>query len=257
MTGVHLPQEFLLRFGLAPHPETGEKWHLPNVAADGALDNNGNEAIDTAKTPVDIPNGALKSGEASPTVKGQNSRILSGTHFLSSNAALQHVSSLPRSRYLGLLPHRWKEAGTIKGCEPVWREDMADFAADLLRKKAGDNLRGLAYREGRGFIVGCEGWSKLDAIRQPAAVLYLRHYEGNEGDAPPVDYPPPYAIFQHRGKKKIPVYNINTLLGREVLRELEEQHPKLFGGKLAVLKDKRATLDVQRSLWRLMGYLPH
>lgn len=222
-----------------------------------ASDSNGDEAIDTAKSLPGTANDALEDGEASPTVRGQNSRILSGTHFLSSNAALQHVSSLPRSRYLGLLPHRWKEAGIVKGGEPVWREDMADFAADLLRKKARDGLKSLAQWEGRNFIAGCEDWSKLDALRQPAAVLYLRHYDGKEGNIPPMDCPPPYAIFQHRGKQKIPVYNITALLGRDVLRGLKEQDPESFGEMLAVLKNKRATLDVQRCLWRLMGYLSY
>ena len=222
-----------------------------------ASDDNGDEAIETAKPPLDTRNDAPADDEASPAVRGQNSRILSGTHFLSSNAALQYVSSLPRSRYIGLLPHRWKEAGIVKGGEPVWREDMADFAADLLRKKARDGLQSLAQWEGRNFIAGCEDWSKLDAHRQPAAVLYLRRYDGKDEDIPPVDYPPPYAIIQHRGKQNIPVYNVTALLGRDGLHELKEHDPESFGEMLAVLKNKRATLDVQRSLWRLMGYLSH
>ena len=222
-----------------------------------ALGNNRDEAIESAEPPLETGNDAPEDGETRPTVRGQNSRILSGTHFLSSNAALQHVSSLPTSRYVGLLPHRWKEAGIVKGSEPVWREDMADFAADLLRKKAGDCLKNLAHWEGRKFIASCEDWSKLDAVRQPAAVLYLRHYDGEEVDIPPVDCPPPYAIIQHRGKQSIPVYNITALLGRDGLRELKEQNPESFGEILAVLTNKRATLDAQRSLWRLMGYLSH
>ena len=219
-----------------------------------ASDSDGDEAIDTAKSQPGNADDAPGDGEASPAVRGQNSRILSGTHFLSSNAALQYVSSLPRSRYIGLLPHRWKEAGIVKGGEPVWREDMADFAADLHRKKARDGLQSLARWEGRNFIAGCEDWSKLDAHRQPAAVLYLRDYDGKE-DISPMDCPPPYAIIQHRGKHKIPVYNITALLGRDILRGFKEQDPESFGEMLAVLKNKRATLDVQSSLWRLMGYL--
>ena len=221
------------------------------------LDSNGDEAIDTAESPPETAVDAPEDDETNPTIRGRNSRILSGTHFLSSSAALQHVSSLPRSRYIGLLPHRWKEAGIVKGGEPVWREDMADFAVDVLCKKALDGLKSLAQRGGRKFIAGCEDWSKLDAVRQPAAVLYLRDYDGKEGDSPPVDCPPPYAIIQHRGKQKVPVYNITALLGRDVLRRLKEQDPESFGDMLAVLKNKRATLDVQRSLWRLMGYSSH
>lgn len=134
---------------------------------------------------------------------------------------------------------------------------MADFAADLLRQKARDGLESLGQWEGRNFIAGCEDWSKLDAHRQPAAVLYLRPYDGKEEDISPMDGPPPYAIIQHRGRQKIPVYNITALLGRDGLRGLKEHDPESFGEMLTVLKNKRATLDVQRSLWRLMGYLSH
>jgi hypothetical protein len=56
-------------------------------------------------------------------------------------------------------------------------------------------------------------------------------------------------------KSKLPVHNLQVLLGQEHVKTLRRNYPKVFDAEVVVLKDKRSTNDVTLRLWKLQGFL--
>ncbi|KAL9104211.1 MAG: hypothetical protein Q9163_000811 [Psora crenata] len=289
LTGARLPKDFLLDFHLATHPETGAKWHLPRLAAelaggkqDEVAPRGASEERQQARTDNEmsaIEDSSHVSNFSAPTLsppKQLPPRMISGTHFLSSYPALQSVSRLRPSQYRNILPYRWRDEPAIKTNEIVWREDMAEFTLELLRKRVVRGLERVIGEWKGGYVAACERWEMVERKQQISACLWLGsllRFEdraqggkaqagvfggeecenavgrkgGNEG-------PPPYAMVMYRGKH-IPVYNLQTLIGQKQLEGLREKFPKVLGKELAVVRRKKLTVQLQMNLWTLMGYL--
>ncbi|MCJ1254727.1 hypothetical protein MMC24_002543 [Lignoscripta atroalba] len=74
---------------------------------------------------------------------------------------------------------------------------------------------------------------------------------GNGNDSK--DGPPPYAMYHYKNTY-IPIYNLQTLLGEDHVRELRACSTR-FGDEIAVVKNKKNTVPTQMWLWKLMGYV--
>ena len=259
LTKARLPSYFLLQFGLATHPETEQKWHLPTLAAVNAAAGAEDGAHEGEKFGVD--GDTLLDSKNQVEVTGPQAlppRTLSGTHFLSSWTALKHVTRLQPARYRGLLPHRWREDGAFKVNEVVWREDMADYTLGLMREKAVNQIKRLADRKSAMYMVPCEEWEDVKKKSQVGAVLWVggdddRLDSEEAEESKPVE-PPLYAML-HVSGIDLPVYNARSLLGQQHLDNLRSQLPAIFNKELVTVKGKRLTVQLQLWLWKLTGYL--
>lgn len=272
LTGARLPSYFLLNFGLATHPGTGAKWHLPRITAEVTADT----ADEASKESMDgqHQNPPILKDQASTDQRAGTKlppRLLSSTYFHASRQALSFASSLGASPSKALIPYRWKDDAAINAKEIVWREDMSDYVLELLRKGVFKDLRYLVSRPA-AYVVACEDWREVQKYAQIGAVMWLGPdgIHGDDGDERARDCgseleclassewqgqaPPAYAMYLYRGHH-IPIYNLQTLLGLKYvtsLRELERSH---FRKGLAILKQKNGTSKIHLKLWKLLGYL--
>jgi hypothetical protein len=59
-------------------------------------------------------------------------------------------------------------------------------------------------------------------------------------------------------KSKVPVYNLQVLLGDSYVKDLRRHIPptlRIFNHEVVALKNKKTTINVQLRLWKLQGYL--
>ena len=158
------------------------------------------------------------------------------------------------------MPHRWKEDPGLKVQEIVWREDMADFVFEMLRKSIARDFEYLASRPA-AYIVDCKSYDDISSHRQVAAILWLGSSSDQSAlgtstkDASKEAEPlPAYAMHYYKGRH-IPLFDLATLLGRAHLLRLREVCPAHVVGQLAIVKAKRPTIKFQLELWRLVGFL--
>lgn len=265
LTGLRLPEDFHLKFGLQPHPETGAPWYLPRLASDQKhksepTDLSEQESSDVGES-TSQPDTTV-SESSNPSLK----RTLSSAHFTARYDALRFISNLRRRHLRALIPFVWKEDPSLDLDDLVWREDMAEYVLALLRNNVVHRLTSLGARP-VGYISPCLGWDHIDKHHQVAAVLWLggplpmnKHIRAGGGSTDEEEDkekrdmgPPAYAMVYYRNRY-IPAYNLPDLLGRRLLSRLETgcEH---FKGSMAVLKQKHLTTEAQLGLWRLMGYL--
>lgn len=138
---------------------------------------------------------------------------------------------------------------------------METFVLELMRRRCVEHLTDLASMK-RGYLVGCVDWE--DASSKPSVGAFL-WTGGNEND--PRDRPADFATLdlgmegglkggERKRKRKVPVYNLRTLLGLEKLAELREQLPNgLFARDVIAVKHKKMTVELQMQLWKLQGYI--
>jgi hypothetical protein len=56
-------------------------------------------------------------------------------------------------------------------------------------------------------------------------------------------------------KSKVPVHNLQLLLGSALIKDLRRDIPQIFKYEVVALKHRKTTIDVQLRLWKLQGYL--
>lgn len=273
ITGIRLPEHFYLNTGLSPHPETGVPWHLPH---DLARSSDHIEIEDSSRgdaASITYTNAVPSTAASNPPLQ-TGSLSLSGAHIVAQRRCLALVSTMKAREYLGLLPRPWKEGFGIDTKRIIWREDMDTFVLELLRKKVIDQLIWLVRRSSGYVVRRYGGYEQIAESHQAAAALWLGHVRVTaavsnaaedtniKGTSSPesetaltgsMQPPPPYAIADYAGGC-IPVYNLQTLLGEENLLHLRNSH-KIYGGEIALIKHRNATVNVQIRLWQLMGYL--
>ncbi|KAL9601140.1 MAG: hypothetical protein Q9219_002739 [cf. Caloplaca sp. 3 TL-2023] len=255
VTGVRLPNYFLLNFGLTPHPATGKPWQMPTLTVDPNTTTSSNtagpernlgQATVTPNQKDEIRNSTF-SPERTPA------RAVAGSYIVSQSTALKFMSNVRRRSYMQMLPQKWKLDTRFNAEDIVWREDMDVFVGNLMRKKAVRLLRYLS-RQPAAYLAGCEDYQSIQNKHQPGATLWL----GNRGNSkiPSVDGqpPPPYAIVKYRSARPLPLYNLPALLGPEYFNQLCESS-ELFNSSLVVIKQKRNTIDTLMHMWKLMGYM--
>ncbi|KAL8902687.1 MAG: hypothetical protein Q9207_004471, partial [Kuettlingeria erythrocarpa] len=253
ITGVRLPNYFLIGFGLAPHPKTGKPWQMPKLS----IDHNVllPSKVSSSDLPLDHTATALiqdsEGFEAKPS--GQTpSQTVAGRYIVNQQSATRLMCDIKRKSYLQMLPHRWKQDTRFKTDDIVWREDMDHFVLDLMRKKT---LRLMQYLSSKpaAYIAECQDFADVQGKHQPGAVLWLGAPGGEAQSTPSERPPPPFAMVKYRSAGHIPVYNLASLLGSEYLAKLRDSS-KLFTSTMAVVKQKRNTLTTLMHLWQLMGY---
>lgn len=152
-----------------------------------------------------------------------------------------------------MIPLRWKQDGRFKAQDIIWREDMDTFVLELMRRKIVKLLKYLSSRPA-AYIVACEGVQDIQDKHQPGAVVWLGEPGSRSNSTAEAEGPTPYAMTEYRSSSRIPFYNIPALLGPEYLILLRDTG-KPFDKTLAVIKQKRSTVEVQLQLWKLMGYM--
>ncbi len=275
LTGVRLPSRFLITFGVAHHPKTGDPWHLPRFSPDTFPESRSN-----APTSDPLPNSANKAHN-SPSPTGSSSfRFMSGSYYLSSRSALHLLSTSRRKFLIRTLPPRWKRDPSLKIFDLVWRQDMDTFVLELLRKHVVRVLKYAATSFATHLHTDVID-SKLPGHRDVAAVLWLGKplpygedstiTQGHEAEdraaadkdphscyslenpAASAKPSPFYAMFPHQGAS-IPIYNLPALLGPEHLQILRT-FGSGFQAETTYITRKIKTVELQMALWRLMGYM--
>ncbi|KAI4167825.1 MAG: hypothetical protein LQ343_006897 [Gyalolechia ehrenbergii] len=255
VTNVRLPSYFLLDFGLTPHPRTGKPWQIPIFALDPnvSVPNEASRSVQVSEQSSDASSeDDAATDSAAPSTK-RPARAVAGSHVVSQRAAMKFMSDVKRKSYLQMVPHRWKLDTRFKTDDLVWREDMDVFVLDLMRKKAVRLLKYLSSRSA-AYIAKCEGYEDIQNKHQPGAVLWWGKFASEGMLTASEEPPPPYAMVKYRSAYHIPVYNLPAILGSEYLRQLRVS-TGLTDETLAVIKQKRNTVDILTHLWKLMGYL--
>ena len=199
-------------------------------------------------------------------------------YILSSNAALSHVSSLPRSQFMRLLPYRWKGHFGASLKTSVWREDMAELVLSLLRKRV---VKWLLSWDG-AIPVPERRVSEMDLPGNLSALLWVVDpWEDPCGDGQVKgegklrSEPPLGAVVRmggtpggrdHEGSDernrvdgdRIPVFNLPLLLGQESLGELQhgraQHNQRKWSGWLG-LQQGKLSMKLVGMLWGLTRYV--
>ncbi|KAL8842662.1 MAG: hypothetical protein Q9170_000437 [Blastenia crenularia] len=255
VTGVRLPNHFLLNFGLTPHPKTDKPWQMPKLAIDpNAITSNKatSAELNFRQTAADLNDDGTFTDTAKPS-SGGRARPVAAWHILSTRTALKFNTDLKRKSFLQMIPYRWKFDTRFKSDDIVWRADMDTFVLELMRKKTVRLLKYLAARPA-AYVAKCENYADIHNKHQVGAVLWLGKPDEVEiqttGEVPP----PPYAMVKYKSFGHIPIYNIPNLLGPEHTRQLCGSS-KSLNGTLAVLKHKHHTIEILMHLWKLMGFV--
>ena len=215
-----------------------------------------------------------QTADAPPPSTDPPKPAIPSSYFLARYPAITDITRMRKRTYAQVIPLRWKDKLPYDPKDIVWREDMPRFILDLLRKKV---VRKLVYISKRKmdsqreavYIGPCNSYDEINATRQVTAALWLgRSPPEAPGDSEtqspnPVKQdssaqesepasPPPYAMLNYRDSM-VPLYNLPQLLGEEYMQYLRKQGSD-FASELAAIKGKRATVEVQMWLWKLMGY---
>lgn len=139
----------------------------------------------------------------------------------------------------------------------VWREDMGSLVLELMRRRIVEELIYYAQLSEdaarNAYVVRCDTW---EDVKDPqynghrGCVLWFGEGQGGPGPRAIMDIP------DVRFGRKIPVHNMQALLGPEHIARLKEEAGVLREGFLFMLVRKR-TMELQLKLWKLQGYLAH
>lgn len=265
LTGTSLPSYFLQDFKVLAEPETGDPWYVPV-----GLTNKHSPKESVATESEDGVAASEEGVKPPPSSIGFKAYTLNSKLVLS---AMQDADSGYKQTRQGKAEHAQLRfiPQTIRGMKDAmkvygkarWRQDMQDFVPELMRRRIMEGLIH-ACKLKRGYMVGCADWEAAMQKPQAAAFLWTGE-EGSEEVVPPEEFATLDVGSQFHNqvgpqlgkkKRKVPVHNLRTLLGREKLSELRAKAGKtLFDKGIVVLKHKKATVELQMQLWRLQGYL--
>jgi hypothetical protein len=286
-TGTLLPRYFLQDFGVMGHPETKEPYWVPRsltskyysgpmAESEGADSTTPGSALGDGESKSD-ESGAEERSYVEPTdssrfaVKEASSSSPSlgpRAYTLARKALVEGFSKggfLEKGRYLATA------AGTRPRDRPVLRRivegarvrsDMDSLMLELMRRRVVEEFEYLVPL--KAYIRACKGWDDATkSSRQPGALLWTGPIRSGELEEEPADDkearirgPPEFATLKIGTVKsrKVPVHNLETLLGKDHLQRLKEKCP-LFDAEILMVRHKNVTVDIQLKLWRLQGYL--
>jgi len=280
LTYSGLPSFFLQDFNLMAHPETGDPWYVPRSLANKHAPTAPPKTADLGIEPgTELEAKDEKQSDSQREKIGRKHTPDVGftAYTLSSQLALRALTEkdgyttkgrpkralrqakqigIPVSAHVQFVPDRYRRAKLASKAisKAAWRTDMHEFVLELLRRRTVEDLVHV-IRLKRGYVVGCSGWEDAKAKPQVGAFLWT----GGNGDIE-MDAPPEFATIkvntQKNKTRKVPVYNLRALLGREKLAELREKLLNgIFQKELLVLRHKRVTVELEMRLWKLQGYL--
>jgi len=245
MTKVALPRYFLQDFNPIAHPETGVPWYLPRSLTSPRTVAGREENPQESKGEEMGVGDELKEDSGTATI-GPKVYTLARKELLR-----QMKTGSPHKRFPSERLRKYKESNEVIG-KAQWRQDMDDFILELMRRRVVESLVHLGGLK-RGYLVGCDSWE--DAMAKPQVGVLL--WTGGIGEQN-VDEPPEFAtLFKTKERqRKVPVHNLQRLLGQKKLEELKSKFSNgLFGRELLAVKHKNATIALQLKLWKLQGYL--
>ncbi|KAL2074228.1 hypothetical protein VTL71DRAFT_8006 [Oculimacula yallundae] len=278
VSGTKLPSYFLQGFRVMSQPETGEPWYVPTKLANKHLPAKSREILDQAEE-LEEAEEMVETDEAkeetalepkpTPSTIGYQAYTLNRKVLLQSMLKIGNRNGGKNTEMIHrtLIPVGWR---SVKSAQKFyqgsgWREDMEDFVPMLMGRRISEALSHL-WSLKRGYLVGCADWE--DALKKKQVAAFL--WTGGKGDGEAeVEGLPEFATLdvgsegfdtagpvQGRRKRKVPVYNLQKLLGKEKMDELRQQVPNsVFEANILVLRHKRVTVELQSQLWKIEGYL--
>ncbi|KAK0101388.1 hypothetical protein ONS95_006563 [Cadophora gregata] len=296
ISGTKLPSFFLQGFRVMSDPTSGEPWYVPANLANKHLPIKEREALNEAEEAQDLQQlGDLDNGREKDvsdempdlrTSKGLESGIKSDDKSRSSKMGYQAYTlngrvllgdmvdtSAPsrankgRAGQAKFIPGGWRQVRPAMQSygKAGWRPDMDKFITTLMGRRIAEAFVHLSGMK-RGYMVGCTDWN--DALKKPqvAAIFWTGSVNGDRDvSTGPADFATLEVGSQEFGdvasqpgkkKRKVPVYNLLTLLGKDKMDEVRGLVPNsVFEREVVVLKNKNATVEVQSLLWKLQGYV--
>lgn len=144
---------------------------------------------------------------------------------------------------------------------------MGEVVLEMMREEVTADLLEMAKlvdNGGKKYLVPLEDWGDIKSQQFRGCVLWwgkqsvaegLERAEGNEQDSEAA--PGLYGTFDLEGVQygsKLPVHNLNILLGAVHLAKLQEASAIFRNTEMALLARVRTT-RLQRALWRIQGYM--
>lgn len=285
-TNVTLPRFFLQDLNLVVHPETKEPWWVPRGLArkyplpwgkEDAKENNlttqGSEegkmhsvkeikesepeahyaGVDESGS---TNNSSSKELPSSTRSMGPKSYILSRQHAL---AGLPKGKPLAKLQILGSsFPIKVRDRGSLQQIieKAKIRPDIDTFVLELLRRRASEQL---AYVTKLGaYILKCADWKEaIMPETHASAILWIGGVPEEQREFDSIIEPPEFAtvdIVTKSGKRRIPVHNLEMLLGGEHLQRLKDTFD-IFKEEFLIIKNARLTVELEMKLWQLQGFL--
>jgi hypothetical protein len=201
-----------------------------------------------------------QKGEPQPPIIGGSGYVLSRQVLLD---AFQNKGRSPDLSKLRM-GHK-KLLGNVNRLEhltsvAVWREDMATFIPELMRRRIVEDL---LYLDGQSrpdtpYLVRCETWAELGNIKRfPhwGVGLYIGGEDAQGEISRPVSRMSTLELPERtRPPHKLVVFDLDALLGEKHVAKLRGSSTVFKDGTLFMLGRKR-TVEVQLKLWKLHGYL--
>jgi hypothetical protein len=246
LTKARLPSYFLQDFAALEHPETKEPWYLPR-----------------SLTSAYSASASLQPADVQPRGTSVGGKYYTLARYALLQGAVTKRSGIPPPpmRFTRARQHELKVwPKNIK-----WRDDMHTFVLELMRRRVVENLEYLCTRR-RGYVVKTESWDEARKKKQIGAFLWIGkgdidQADGGSEDAAAVTStmlePGEFATLDIKtgNKTKLPVHNLQVLLGQEHVKALREKYSNVFNAEIVVVKDKKATADIILRLWKLQGFL--
>jgi hypothetical protein len=189
-----------------------------------------------------------------------------GVYVLARNAAISALADsklgeFKFSRRVLIPPTQAKSEKAIKLYRTAWyNPEMHEFILRVLRQQVSGGLLGLANLK-KGYLNSFDTWDAAQVHSpQTGAFLWLGGDMLPGGDE--VVPPPEFATISHKSRpmsipKKLPVHNLNHLLGQEFLELLKQKTTQIpmFHQPIVALKKRNMTVTLQVQLWALQGYM--
>ncbi|PYI33693.1 hypothetical protein BP00DRAFT_444430 [Aspergillus indologenus CBS 114.80] len=272
LTGQRMPTEFMTGWGLEQHPEGKSLFIHPSEILPPV----------TVSVPDPSPSSPSSSSpdpqqttQPSQEIRHLRFRMVNRLTLLTTITESMRKSKRKFPAIVLTFPVRWRPPlgpmteSMMASC--VWRQDMPQFVARMMRREVGQRLRRAATQSNDSPtrqvwtpVLPLEDGGKLEeealvealatlepiARMETGAVLVLRRTAGSS--------PLPLSSFFHlpQTSSKVPVFDMTRLLAEEDLACAK------FQGQAAVFfrPDDRPTVNAMLGLWKLAGLLrddPH
>jgi len=271
-----MPSFFQIKFHAVKHPKTGAPWFVPDEEVDQDPpskptteitqedESYQNEWVELEADPQPETKDGAMSSSKQPALRPQATGA--GAYMLARQSLLHHVSlkSLThRGEIPRIIPPRWRKYNHLRLEDTVWREDMDTYYLNILRQTVVGKLKYLRHRNAGYLTTTATGLDGIAKMTNLGAVLWLgnasRHsdpgstaVERDPSTTFPPEGPKPYLMVKYKSHH-VPVYNMRTMLGDELLQSLGESD-QLFDRMFVMLKAKANTVKARMLLWKLQIY---
>ncbi|ROT39884.1 hypothetical protein SODALDRAFT_140603 [Sodiomyces alkalinus F11] len=272
-----MPRYFLQEFDVVANPATGDPWWIPGDLTEPTSHEDPSETGAQTERDRPSPSPVERNVEVSP--REQNHAVskaprgyaiarmdalkLIGASRQESTLGGQHIAMIVRRSNL-------KRSGIIPRL--VWRRDMHLVVLENMRRQVVQQLEyfaGLCSSDERSYLTPCSSWDAInrDLIHRGCVLWRSQSDETQDatttggsaagGKGPRDDGSPDQLatldIPDAKYEKKLPVYNLDRLLGEDHLAILLKT--PLFRHNPLLVLGRRRTIPLQLLLWKLQGYL--